>query len=111
MRACEVIQRSAAASRAGSYVDRRSPEVLEAAKILRELSDSLYDVPNRRAMRILYLVNLRLAYGKDLLDLPKEAAELRRRLIQAENVGMENTEVPVKPAGPPAAEPAPAPTR
>lgn len=111
MRACEVIQRSAAASRAGSHVDRRSPEVLEAAKFLRELSDSLYDVPNRRAMRILYLVNLRLAYGKDLLDLPKEAAELRRRLIQAENVGMENTEVPVKPANPPAAKPAPAPTR
>jgi hypothetical protein len=48
-------------------------------------------------MRILFQMNLRLAC-KDLLDLPKEAAELRRRLIQAENVGVTNTEVPIAPA-------------
>lgn len=100
MRACEVIQRHAAASRQGLTDPSREPEVTQAAETLKALIDGLYEIPNRRAMRVLFLVNLRLAYGKELLNQSKEAAELRRRLIQAENVGATNTEVPPPPPPP-----------
>jgi serine/threonine protein kinase len=100
LRACETIQRHAATARGGQENPERRREVAQAAETLRELIDTMYEVPNRRAMRVLFLVNLRLAYGADLLNQPKDAAEIRRRLIQGENVGATNTEVPPPPNTP-----------
>jgi len=105
MHACADIQRLAAASKAGTLSSEQHDTAVRAADTLRRAIDTLDDDAHRRAMRILFQMNLRLAC-KDLLDLPKEAAELRRRLIQAEAVGAANTEVPALPAAP--ASPAPA---
>jgi hypothetical protein len=99
MRACALIQRHSASANSGPLSDEHKAEVAVAADTLRSAIDSLDDNSHRRAMRILFQINLRLAC-KDILDLPKEAAELRRRLIQAENVGIENTEVPPPPPPP-----------
>lgn len=95
MHACATVQRNAAAVRSQPPQPVKIDDVAAAADTLRSAIDALDDNAHRRAMRILFQANLRLACAEDLLDLPKEAAELRRRMIQAENVGMENTEVPI----------------
>ncbi len=101
MRACASVQRLRDARDGSNLSEEQKEEATASAATLRTAINALDDNGHRRSMRILFLSNLRLAC-KDLLNLPKEAAELRRRLIQAENVGFENTEVPAPPA-PPAA--------
>jgi len=100
MHACATIQRLAASAKLVPLAPGSLQEASSAADTLRSAIDELDSNSHLRAMRISFQMNLRLAC-KDLLDLPKEAAELRRRLIQAENVGIANTEV-IVPSGPPA---------
>jgi len=89
MHACEVVQRHAAAA---ATVIAPPPtvsteEVSRAAHNLRAAIETLDADTHRRSMRILFLIHLRAACAPELLDRPEESAEIRRRLVQTENVG------------------------